>query len=113
VARGGGQPPPWEIDEHATDCAALIEAVCDPPVSLVGLSMGSLIAVQPHDRPDLVARAIVIGTCERKTGFIRGAPVPRRRRRASPAVEVVDPHVGNGLPLSSCSTGGVAVKDSL
>jgi pimeloyl-ACP methyl ester carboxylesterase len=76
-ARGVGAtrssaPPPWSIELHAADCAALIEAVCDPPVSLVGLSMGSLIAVQlAHDRPDLVERAIAMGTCVRKTGFIR------------------------------------------
>jgi pimeloyl-ACP methyl ester carboxylesterase len=76
-ARGAGRtrvsaPPPWDIPAHAGDCAALIEAVCTPPVSLVGLSMGSLIAVQlAHDRPELVARAIVMGTCVRKTGFIR------------------------------------------
>jgi pimeloyl-ACP methyl ester carboxylesterase len=76
-ARGVGRtrsdtPPPWTIEDHAADCAALIEAVCAAPVSLVGLSMGSLIAVQlAHDRPDLVARAIVMGTCVRKTGFIR------------------------------------------
>ena len=76
-ARGVGRtrsstPPPWGIDAHAADCAALIEAVCEPPVSLVGLSMGSLIAQQlAHDRPELVTRAIVMGTCVRKTGFIR------------------------------------------
>ena len=76
-ARGVGAtrssaPPPWGIDEHAADCAALIEAVCAPPVTLVGLSMGSLIAVQlAHDRPELVKRAIAMGTCVRKTGFIR------------------------------------------
>jgi pimeloyl-ACP methyl ester carboxylesterase len=64
--------PPWPIDEHAVDLAALIEAVCEPPVFLVGLSMGSLIAVQiAHDRPELVRAALVIGTCVRKTGFIR------------------------------------------
>ena len=34
--------------------------------------MGSLIAVQlAHDRPDLVRAAVVMGTCVRKTGFIR------------------------------------------
>ena len=34
--------------------------------------MGSLIAVQlAHDRPDLVRCAVVMGTCVRKTGFIR------------------------------------------
>jgi pimeloyl-ACP methyl ester carboxylesterase len=76
-ARGVGattsaSEPPWPIVEHAVDVAALIEAVCEPPVFLVGLSMGSLIAVQTaHDRPELVRAALVMGTCVRKTGFIR------------------------------------------
>jgi pimeloyl-ACP methyl ester carboxylesterase len=76
-ARGVGatrssSPPPWPITAHAEDVAALIGAVCAPPVFLVGLSMGSLTAVQlAHDRPDLVRSAIVMGTCVRKTGFIR------------------------------------------
>jgi pimeloyl-ACP methyl ester carboxylesterase len=76
-ARGVGrtvssEQPPWPITTHAQDAIALIEAVCTPPVALIGLSMGSLIAVQvAHDRPDLVGCAIVTGTCVRKTGFIR------------------------------------------
>jgi pimeloyl-ACP methyl ester carboxylesterase len=76
-ARGVGETrsatePPWPIAEHAEDLSALIEAVCSPPVFLVGLSMGSLIAVQiAHDRPELVGAALVMGTCVRKTGFIR------------------------------------------
>jgi pimeloyl-ACP methyl ester carboxylesterase len=76
-ARGVGSTecdsePPWPITEHAVDLAALIAAVCEPPVFLVGLSMGSLIAVQiAHDRPELVRGAAVMGTCVRKTGFIR------------------------------------------
>jgi pimeloyl-ACP methyl ester carboxylesterase len=76
-ARGVGatrsdSEPPWPIAEHAVDLAALIEAVCEPPVFLVGLSMGSLIAVQiAHDRPELLRGAAVMGTCVRKTGFIR------------------------------------------
>jgi pimeloyl-ACP methyl ester carboxylesterase len=76
-ARGVGAtttdgPPPWPIDEHARDCAALIEAACAPPVFLVGLSMGSLIATHlACTRPDLVRAALVMGTCVRKTGFIR------------------------------------------
>ena len=46
--RGAGEtealaPPPWPISDFAADCAALIESVCEPPVFLVGLSMGSLI----------------------------------------------------------------------
>ena len=76
-ARGVGAtttdgPPPWPISEHARDVAALIEAVCTPPVFLIGLSMGSLIATQlACTRPDLVRAALVMGTCVKKTGFIR------------------------------------------
>jgi pimeloyl-ACP methyl ester carboxylesterase len=76
-ARGVGatrsnRQPPWAIPVHAADLAELIEAACRPPVFLIGLSMGSLIAVQlAHDRPELVRGAAVMGTCVRKTGFIR------------------------------------------
>ena len=76
-ARGVGatrssSAPPWPIVQHAEDAAALIAHACQPPVFLVGLSMGSLIAVQlAHDRPELVRTAVVMGTCVRKTGFIR------------------------------------------
>ena len=76
-ARGVGatrsaDSPPWTIPDHAADLAELILAVCTPPVYLVGLSMGSLIAVQiAHDRPELVRAAVAMGTCVRKTGFIR------------------------------------------
>ena len=71
-ATSSASEPPWSIAEHSEDLAALIEAVCEPPVVLIGLSMGSLIAVQiAHDRPQLVRSAVVMGTCVRKTGFIR------------------------------------------
>jgi pimeloyl-ACP methyl ester carboxylesterase len=76
-ARGVGatrsaSDPPWTIEDHAADLVALLEARCTGPAALVGLSMGSLIAVQvAHDRPDLVDCAVVMGTCVRKTGFIR------------------------------------------
>jgi pimeloyl-ACP methyl ester carboxylesterase len=62
---------PWTIEVHARDIAQLIEQTCSEPVALVGLSMGSLIAVQlASDRPDLVACAVTMGTCVKKTGFI-------------------------------------------
>ncbi len=76
-ARGVGAtraetPPPWPIAEHARDAIALIEHACVPAVFLVGLSMGSLIAKEiAFERPDLVRAALVMGTCVRKTGFIR------------------------------------------
>jgi pimeloyl-ACP methyl ester carboxylesterase len=64
--------PPWPISEHARDAAELIERVCSPPVFVVGLSMGSLIAQELcFTRPELIRAAIVMGTCVKKTGFIR------------------------------------------
>jgi pimeloyl-ACP methyl ester carboxylesterase len=64
--------PPWAISEHARDAALLIESACSPPTFLVGLSMGSLIAQELcFTRPELVRAAIVMGTCVKKTGFIR------------------------------------------
>ena len=55
--------PPWTTTDYARDCAALIRALCDPPVVLAGLSMGSLIVQQfVLDYPDLVRLAIPMGT---------------------------------------------------
>ncbi|MEA2782394.1 MAG: hypothetical protein QOK29_3938 [Rhodospirillaceae bacterium] len=75
--RGVGQTvshrePPWSIADFATDCANLIRAVCRPPVFVVGLSMGSLMALQlAVDYPELVRAAIPMGTTARPTGFVR------------------------------------------
>ena len=38
--------PPWSIGDFARDCASVIESACEPPVVLIGLSMGGLIAQQ-------------------------------------------------------------------
>lgn len=76
-ARGIGRtvdraPDRFAIEEHAADAAAVLEAACDGPAILIGLSMGSLIAQElASTRPDLVRAAIVMGTCVKKTGFIR------------------------------------------
>jgi pimeloyl-ACP methyl ester carboxylesterase len=76
-ARGVGQtvthtPPPWPMALYGEDAAALIEAVCEPPVILVGLSMGSLIAQQVAlDRPELASCAVLMGTYARATGYVR------------------------------------------
>jgi 3-oxoadipate enol-lactonase len=75
--RGAGRtvchvPPPWRIADYAADCAALIQALCQPPVILIGLSMGSLIALQVAiDYPELVRLAIPMGTVAKATGFCR------------------------------------------
>lgn len=100
-ARGVGatrsfSAPPWPITEHAGDLTELITKVCQPPVFLVGLSMGSLIAVQlAHDRPDLVRSTVVMGTCVRKTGFIRDweeAEIAFRREGATLPVAFATAH---------------------
>ena len=65
-------PPPWSIADMAADCAQLIEAVCEPPVILVGLSMGALITEQVAiDYPDLLRCAVPMGTGARATGYFR------------------------------------------
>ena len=64
--------PPWPISVHAADRAALIRQVCDPPVILTGLSMGSLIVQEMAvTYPELVRIAIPMGTGGRKSGFFR------------------------------------------
>lgn len=75
--RGAGRTrsdrsPPWTIAEMAEDCANLIRTVCEPPVFVAGLSMGSLVTLQlAVDHPELVRCAIPMGTMARPTGFCR------------------------------------------
>ena len=74
--RGVGEtrsdPAPWTIADFARDCAALIEAVCEPPVILSGLSMGGLITQQVAiDFPHLVRLAVPMGTAAYIDGFTR------------------------------------------
>ena len=73
--RGIGQttcdePMPWPLARFSDDAAALIEAVCEPPVTLVGISFGSAIVQQVAiDYPHLVRSAIVMGTGARSVGW--------------------------------------------
>jgi pimeloyl-ACP methyl ester carboxylesterase len=77
-------PEPWDIADFARDAASLIEAVCNPPVAAVGLSMGAFITNQlALDRPDLLRCAVSMGTAARgHTGWLgdyMGAEVAMRR----------------------------------
>ncbi len=74
--RGAGRtvsrrPPPWPIATYADDVAALIREVCNPPVVIVGLSMGALIVQEMLLAwPELVRLGIAMGTSGSKGGFI-------------------------------------------
>jgi pimeloyl-ACP methyl ester carboxylesterase len=64
--------PPWTILDMARDCAELIEAVCEPPVVVAGLSMGSMITQEVAiNWPHLVKVAIPMGTEAYASGFSR------------------------------------------
>ena len=75
--RGAGRtvshrPPPWSIGTYADDVAALIREVCEPPVVIVGLSMGALIVQEMVlSFPELVRLGIAMGTSGSKGGFIQ------------------------------------------
>jgi pimeloyl-ACP methyl ester carboxylesterase len=63
-------PAPWPVEAFARDTAELIRGVCEPPVALVGLSMGALIAQQVCiDAPELVRCAVVLGTGANSAGW--------------------------------------------
>ena len=65
------QPLPWTIGDMARDAAELIEAVCDPPVTVIGLSMGGAIVLQlAIDHPQLVRVGIPMGTAARSYGWL-------------------------------------------
>ena len=97
------EPLPWSIADMADDTAVLIEAVCDPPVVVVGHSMGGFIVTElALGRPDLLRGVIASGTagCEGAAGWattwarkstsgavaVAGGPVRAHslRRRAVP-----------------------------
>jgi pimeloyl-ACP methyl ester carboxylesterase len=63
-------PLPWSMEDFARDTAELIEAVCTPPVAIVGLSLGAAIVQQVAlDAPDLLRCAIAMGTGARSVGW--------------------------------------------
>ena len=67
--------PPWSILDMARDAAELIEAQCETPVIVAGLSMGSLIVQElAINWPHLVRLAIPMGTFAVSEGFSRGPP---------------------------------------
>ncbi len=59
------------IARLAADAAAVIEAVCEPPVVCVGLSMGAIIVQElAVSRPDLVRAVVPMGTIAKATGWV-------------------------------------------
>ena len=63
-------PMPWPIEGFARDIADLIEAVCEPPVALIGHSFGAGVVQQVAlDFPDLLRCAIAMGTGARSVGW--------------------------------------------
>jgi pimeloyl-ACP methyl ester carboxylesterase len=57
------EPLPWTIADMAADTAALIEAVCQPPVVAIGQSMGGFIVTElALDYPGLLRCVIASGT---------------------------------------------------
>jgi pimeloyl-ACP methyl ester carboxylesterase len=77
-------PLPWSVGDLAKDTAGLIEAVCNPPVAIVGLSMGGFTVLQlALDRPDLITVAVAMGCAasghEGWLGDYMGAEVEYRR----------------------------------
>ncbi len=73
--RGVGQTlvheaSPWPIASFAADCAELIRQVCEPPVVVIGLSLGALITQEMClNYPELVRLGIPMGTIARKSGY--------------------------------------------
>jgi pimeloyl-ACP methyl ester carboxylesterase len=79
------EPLPWSIADMASDLAALIEATCEPPVVVIGQSMGGFIVTQlALDRPDLLRCVIASGTAAAGgrgwLGDYMGAEIELRRQ---------------------------------
>lgn len=75
--RGSGRTSASDISnlsirDMSGDCAALIEKVCNPPVVVIGVSMGGYVALQlALDCPELVKAAVIMAGSAKPSGFSR------------------------------------------
>ena len=88
----------WSINDMADDCAALIKEVCKPPVYVIGISMGGLIALQlAISHPQLVKLCIPMGAASHCTGFSRSwmkAEIDFRKKGGTLTPEFARHHYG-------------------
>jgi len=71
VGLSGKPPGPYSTAQMAEDCAAVVNAAADGPVSVVGISMGGAIAQELVLRhPGLVRRLVLVSTWARCDGYL-------------------------------------------
>ena len=121
--RGIGQtscdePMPWPLAKFSDDAAALIEATCEPPVTLVGCrSAAPSCSRSRSTHPHLVRSAIVMGTGARSVGWgwdyqkaeidLRREAEARRHVRGDPLCRDAVPGQGarrSRLVAETCAT---------
>lgn len=88
----------WSIADMADDCAAMIREICDPPVIVIGLSMGGYISLQMAVAyPELTRFVIAMGAAAKPTGFSKSwmeAEIAFRRRGGTLTSEFARHHYG-------------------
>jgi pimeloyl-ACP methyl ester carboxylesterase len=72
VGQSSAPPPPYSVQDMATDTIGVIEHVIAGPCRLVGLSLGGFVAEDVcWQRPDLVESVVMIASAGPTTAFMR------------------------------------------